>query len=87
MKKTKADLTDYLAKTTLDYKTNSPQLVIASASGHTRNYRNLHFEDNNHKEADTLMICLAAEISQRYPDAQLVYSHDMPGSGDITAIS
>ena len=72
MKKTKADLTDYLAKTTIDYKTNSPQLVITSASGHTRNNGNLHFEYNNHEEADTLMICLAAEASQRCPESKLV---------------
>jgi hypothetical protein len=42
-------------------------------SGHTRSYRNLHFEDNNHEEADTLMICLAAKVSQRCPDALLVF--------------
>ena len=42
--KTKADLTDYLAKATLDYNKNSPQLVITSASGHTRSNRSMHFE-------------------------------------------
>ena len=51
----------------------STQLVITSASGHTRSNRDLHFKDNNHEEADTLMICLAVEASQRYPDAQLVF--------------
>ena len=71
--KTKADLTDYLAKATLEYKKNSPQLFITSASGHTRSNRNMHFEDNNHEEADTCMICLAAEASQRCPDAKLVF--------------
>ena len=71
--KTKADLTDYLAKATLEYKKNSPKLFITSASGQTRSNRNMHFEDNNHEEADTLMICLAAEASQRCPDAQLVF--------------
>ena len=70
--KTKADLTEYLAKTTLGYKKNSPQLVITSASGHTESNRNLHFENNKHEEADTLMVCLA-EASQRSPDAQLVF--------------
>ena len=68
--KTKADLTDYLAKATLEYKKNSPQLFITSASGHTRSNRNMHFEDNNREEADTLMIC---QTSQRCPDAQLVF--------------
>ena len=71
-KKTKADLTDYLTKATLDYNKNSPQLVITSTSGHTKSNRNMHFEDNNHEEADTLMICLAMEESQRCPNAQLV---------------
>ena len=33
----------------------------------------MHFENNNHEEADTLMICLAAEASQQCPDAQLVF--------------
>ena len=71
--KTKADLTDYLAKAILDYKKESIQLFITAASGHTRSNGNLHFEDNNHEEADTLMICLAAKASQRCPDAQLVF--------------
>ena len=71
--KTKADLTDYLAKATLEYQKNAPQLFITSASGHTRSNRNMHFEDNNHEEADTLMICLPAEASQQCPDAQLVF--------------
>lgn len=61
--KTKADLTEYLANSTLDANSTSSQLVITSASGHTRSNRNLHFEDNNHKEADTLMICLAVQAS------------------------
>ncbi|KAG1697394.1 putative Xaa-Pro aminopeptidase P [Nymphon striatum] len=71
--KTKADLTDYLAKVTLDFQRDSPQLVITSASGHTNSNRNLTFEEKNHEEADTLMICLAVEASHRYPDAQLIF--------------
>ena len=51
----------------------SIQLFITAASGHTRSNGNLHFEDNNHEEADTLMICLAAKASQRCPDAQMVF--------------
>jgi hypothetical protein len=66
---TKADLTIYLAQSTIDFKKDSPQIVITSASGLTRP---LQFEANNHEEADTLMICLAVEASQRHPDAQLV---------------
>jgi len=71
--KTKTDLTDYLARTSLAFNKHSSQVVITSASGHTRSNRNLHFDDNNHEEADTLMICLAAEASQRCPGAELVF--------------
>ena len=63
--KTKADLTVYLAQTTLSCKIDSSQLVITSASGQTRSNRDINFEDNNHEEADTLMICLEAKVSQR----------------------
>ncbi len=59
-KKTKADRTDYLAKATLNFNKDSPRLVITSASGHTKSNKSLQFEDNNHEESDTLMICLAA---------------------------
>ena len=31
------------------------------------------FQLNNHEEADTLMICLAASASQRNPSAKLVF--------------
>ena len=71
--KTKADLTVYLAQTTLSCKIDSSQLVITSASGQTRSNRDLNFEDNNHEEADTLMICLAAKASQLCPNAELVF--------------
>ena len=61
--KTKADPADYLATEILIYNKTSPQLVITSASGHTRSNRKLSFEDNNHEEADTLMISLAVQAS------------------------
>jgi len=48
-------------------------VVITSASGHTRSNQNMTFEVNNHEEADTLMICLAASASQQSPGAQLVF--------------
>ena len=67
--KSKADLTDYLAKAILDYKRNR----FSYSSQHTRSNGNLHVEDNNYEEADTLMICLAAKASQRCPNAQLVF--------------
>ncbi len=71
--KTKADLTVYLAEATINCKIGSPQLVITSASGKTRCNRDIEFEDNNHEEADTLMICLATKSSQRCPNAELVF--------------
>jgi len=71
--KTKADLTVYLAEATLKYNANSPKLVITSAAGHTRSNRSMQFDSNNHEEADTLMISLAAAASQRCPEAQLVF--------------
>ena len=49
------------------------ELVITLASGHTRSNRNLRFEDYNLKEADTLTVCLAADASRQFPDAQLVF--------------
>ena len=61
--KTKADLTVYLAQATLNFKEDSPQLVITSASGQIRSNKDLNFEDNNHEEADTIMICLAAKAA------------------------
>ena len=54
-------------------KIGSPQLVITSASGKTRCNRDLEFEDNNPEEADMFMICLAAQSSQRCPNAELVF--------------
>ena len=72
--KTKADLTDYLAAKTLEYNRGSSELIITSASGHTRSNKDLLFEENNHEEADTLLIHQAVLASQRNPpDAQLVF--------------
>ena len=42
-------------------------VIIVSAAGHTRSNRNLHFDDNNHEEAHSLVICLAIKTSQRSP--------------------
>lgn len=71
--KTKADLTEYLADATLKHYTDSSKLFIVSASGHTRSNHNMTFPENNHEEADTLMICLAATAAQRCPLAELVF--------------
>lgn len=59
--------------TLLKENANSQKLVITSASGHTRSNRSMQFEVNNHEEADTLMICLAAAASQRCPEARMVF--------------
>ena len=56
--KTKADLAKYLADAVLKKNANSPKLVITSASGHTRSNRTLQFEENNHEDADTLMMSI-----------------------------
>jgi len=64
-------LTEYLAEKTLD----SPKLIITSAAGHTRSNRDVGpFPDNNHEEADTLMICLGVSATERNPvDAQMTF--------------
>ena len=72
--KTKADLTVYLAAKTLDYNLASPKVIITSASGHTKSNKDLHFDENNHEEADTLLIHQAVLASQRNtPDSELVF--------------
>jgi len=63
----------YLAQATHNCKTDSPQLFITSAAGQTRSNRDLTFKENNHEEANTIMICLADEASQRCPNAELVF--------------
>ena len=68
--KTKAD---YLAAKILEYM-GSSKLIITSASGYTRSNKDLVFEENNHKEADTLLIHQAVLASQQNPpDAQLAF--------------
>ena len=63
---TKADLTEYLADKILEYNKHSPKLVINSAAGHTRSNKDVGlFSENNHEEADTLMICLGVDATKR----------------------
>src|SRR6218665_1254008 len=72
--KTKADLTNYLAAKILEYNSTARKRVITSSSGHTSSNDDLHFQDNNHEEADTLLIYHAVVASHRnLPDAQMVY--------------
>ena len=63
--KTNADLADYLAIKVLTYNTYSPELVITSSSGYTRS--NGGIEDNNHEEANALMIHHAVLSSRIHP--------------------
>ena len=65
--KTKADVAEYLAKKVLTYNTDSPKLVITSSSGYTISNGSIEFEDNKHKEADTLMIHHAVLSSRPNP--------------------
>ena len=70
--KAKADLTEYLAASTLEYNKHSSKVVITSASGHATSNSELLFEDNNHEEADTLLNHYAVLASRRNPqDAKL----------------
>ena len=67
--KTKADLTNCLAAKILVHNSTSH-----SSSGHTRSNQDLLFQDNNHEEADTLLIYQTVLASQRNPpDAQMVF--------------
>src|SRR6267154_1673699 len=61
--KTKADLTNSVAAHTLQYKSSSQKLVITCSSGHTRSNKDLVFDDNNHEEANTLLIYQAVLAS------------------------
>ena len=63
---TKADLTEYLADKILEYNKHSPKLVITSATGHTRSNKDVGlFSENNHEEADALIICLGVDATNR----------------------
>ena len=72
---TKADLTEYLTEKTLDYNKDSSKLFITSAAGHTRSNKDVGpFPDNNHEEADTLMICLGESATERNSrDAEMTF--------------
>src|SRR6218665_411030 len=62
--KMKADLTNYLAAKILEYNSTAQKRVIPSSSGHTISNDDLLFQDNNHEEADTLLIYHAVLASQ-----------------------
>ena len=64
---TKADLISCLASKTLECNMESPKLIIMSVSGHIRSNKDLHFEDNNHEKANTLLINHAILTSQKNP--------------------
>ena len=75
---TKADLTIYLANKIISYSEHLSKLIIVSAGGQTRSNGHIIFDENNHDEADTLMINQALLVAQRSPpDCQLtVFSPD-----------
>ena len=72
---TKSQLTEYLANKILVYNKDSPKLVLTSAAGKTRSNRDIgHLPDNNHEEADTLMICLGVSATERNSvDSQMTF--------------
>ena len=58
----------------LEYNKHSEKVLITSAAGCTRcNKEHIQFENNNHEEADTLMVCLAVAVSQQCADGELVF--------------
>ena len=68
-------MTEYLAEKTLDR--DSPKLIITSSAGHTRSNRDVGpFSDNNHEEADTLMICLGVSATERNSMDMTFFSPD-----------
>ena len=75
---TKADLTLFLAGKIIDYNLSSSQRVVVSAGGKTWSNCGLTFKDNNHEEADTLMIHHGILAAKRHPsDANLtIFSPD-----------
>lgn len=54
---TKANLIEYLAQKTLDFKKDLSKLFITSAAGHTRSNKDVsHFPPNNHEETNSIKI-------------------------------
>lgn len=66
---TKSHLTEYLAEKILDYNRGSSKLVIVSAAGRTQSNKDAGplIPENNHEEADTLMVCLGVSAAERNP--------------------
>ena len=64
---TKSDLTKYLAEKVQLYNKDSDKIIITSAAGFTNSNIDVGpLPDNNHEEADTLMICLGMFSSERH---------------------
>ena len=84
--KTKADLKVYHAEATINCTIGSPQLVITSASGKTSCNRDIEFEDNNHDEADILMICLVAKSLQLCLNAELALSQALQKDDNFNGV-
>ena len=76
--KIKSNLTRYLVEAVLMYNTNSEKLVITSASGQTKYKLDTLHQENNHEEADTLMMCtqsMGTWIRADYGDTSLSVHH------------
>ena len=71
----KADLTEYfvhkqysrITQTPKRYSSHQHQAVQEATN------RDMQFEENDHEEADTLMICFAAAAPQSCPEGQMVF--------------
>ena len=60
-------MTKYLAENILLYNKDSDKIIITSALGHTKSNIDVGpFSDNNHEEADTLMVCLGVSAAERH---------------------
>ena len=70
---TKADLAEYLADKILEYNKDSSKLLIVCAAGKARSNSDLEFQDNNHEEADTLMIHQAVLPIGQEPKCSAAY--------------
>ena len=64
---TKSDLTKYLSEKVQLYNKESDKIIITSAAGYTNSNIDIGpFPENNHEEADTLMICLGVIAAERH---------------------
>lgn len=71
---TKRDLAIYLAENVLKYSTNNDKTLIVSYAGKTKSNKQIEFDENNHDEADGLMIRQGVLGKSRWPpDTELTF--------------